>query len=36
VYSRRGNRAARAKELLLGAGYGQVSILGGIEDWYRQ
>ena len=36
VYSRRGNRASRAKELLLGAGYRQVSILGGIEDWYRQ
>jgi rhodanese-related sulfurtransferase len=36
VYCHSGKRAARAKMLLLEAGYQQVTNLGGIDDWDRQ
>ncbi len=36
VYCHSGKRAARAKALLLDAGYQQVTNLGGIGDWDRQ
>jgi phage shock protein E len=36
VYCHSGKRAARAKTLLLEAGYQQVTNLGGIDDWDRQ
>jgi len=35
VYCGSGKRAARAKTFLLGAGYQQVTNLGGIGDWDR-
>lgn len=35
VYCKTGTRAARAKTILLEAGYTQVTNLGGIDDWYR-
>lgn len=35
VYCKSGGRAARAKKMLLAAGYTQVTNLGGIDDWGR-
>ena len=35
VYCATGRRAGIAKQKLLAAGYGQVTNLGGIDDWYR-
>jgi phage shock protein E len=36
VYCQAGGRAARAKEALVKAGHGQVTNLGGIDDWDRK
>jgi phage shock protein E len=36
VYCGSGKRAARAKQVLVEAGYRHVTNLGGIEDWDRQ
>ncbi|MBI4955443.1 MAG: rhodanese-like domain-containing protein, partial [Myxococcales bacterium] len=35
LYCRSGGRAARAKALLVEAGFRQVTNLGGIDDWTR-
>lgn len=35
VYCHSGNRAGRAKKVLEGKGYSQVTNLGGIDDWDR-
>jgi rhodanese-related sulfurtransferase len=35
VYCGSGKRAARAKKVLVGAGYQQVTNLGGIDEWDR-
>ena len=35
VYCERGYRAARAREILLSAGFDKVTNLGGIRDWPR-
>lgn len=36
VYCGSGNRAGRAKKMLLDAGYTQVTNLGGIDDWPQE
>jgi rhodanese-related sulfurtransferase len=36
VYCQSGGRAGQAKGILVDAGYGQVTNLGGISDWDRQ
>jgi phage shock protein E len=36
LYCGSGNRAGRAKKILEGHGYSQVTNLGGIDDWYQK
>ncbi|HEY2367731.1 MAG TPA: rhodanese-like domain-containing protein [Polyangiaceae bacterium] len=36
VYCHSGNRAARAKKILVEHGYSQVTNLGGIDDWDKK
>ena len=36
VYCHSGNRAGRAKKILVDHGYSQVTNLGGIDDWDKK